>query len=381
MRLSTDHYPHAITTAPSDDSGRKMRVCHLTRTLGHSRLEEFLLDSCRLIDRSRFDVSFVALGKLGVVAFDLAHAGFEVREIPLSVLGQIKTLRKLSRYLKTKNIDILHTHNTTAQFIGSISAKWAGTPTVICTQHGHGCGSNRRTLWQFRIANEFTSCVFATSIASTELCKHQNRTNAAKMACIPLGVNPDQFINSGPRNDLRAITFTTSRDGVGVETLIRATRHVVDSYPHFRLKVVGENLDEQKLGLLAREMHLGHHVEFYKRGKDSAKLYSTVGFYVTADDSAHADPMILEAMASGLPVLAPEAYGRDEMVSTGVNGRLVTGSGHEHLGRGMLAMVNERTSWPHYGQESRRRVVETFNLKKMVATYATVYSELAAACT
>ena len=378
MAVSTDHVPHFTPSTQLEDLGRRIKVCHLTRTLGHSRLEEFLLDCTRLINRDRFDVTFVSLGKLGVVAADLVKAGFEVREIGLSVLGQVKALRKLSRYLKSRQIDVLHTHNTTAQFHGAIAAKWAGTPIVLSTQHGHGCGTNRRSLWQFRIANEMTSCVFATSTTSTELCKQQNRTNAGKMAYIPIGVNPDEFFNYGPSDDLRAITVGKAADDESIATLIRATRRVVDSYPHFRLKVVGTGLDEEKLAGLARDLHLAHHVEFLREVKGNAKLFGTVGFYVTSNESDDANLNILEAMAAGLPILALDAPSRDEIVTSGANGRLVSGNNPEQIARGMLSLISERALWAGYGEESRKRILETFNLKRMVATYESVYAELAA---
>ena len=135
--------PLATPVAPAPTpvkTARPLRVCHLSMTLLTGGLERLLVDYGRFHDSNAFQLHFAALEDLGQPADDLRNDGFDVHSFQLSETGKLRTLWKIRDYLKAHQIDVLHTHNTYPYFYGAIAGWMAGTPVIVNTQHGRGCG-------------------------------------------------------------------------------------------------------------------------------------------------------------------------------------------------------------------------------------------------
>ena len=85
---------------------------------------------------------------------------------------------------------------------------------------------------------------------------------------------------------------------------------------------------------------------------------------------------ILEAMASGLPVVATEVGGNSEVVISGETGLLVPAGSPDELARAMKALIKSSTLRREMGQAGRRRVEAEFDLKKVVSQYEDLYHRL-----
>lgn len=87
---------------------------------------------------------------------------------------------------------------------------------------------------------------------------------------------------------------------------------------------------------------------------------------------------ILEAMATGLPVLATDVGGNAELVVAGQTGRLVPAGDVEALAAGLMDMAANPARAAAMGRAGRERVQEHFSLPAMVAAYQALYDRLLA---
>jgi glycosyltransferase involved in cell wall biosynthesis len=87
---------------------------------------------------------------------------------------------------------------------------------------------------------------------------------------------------------------------------------------------------------------------------------------------------ILEAMASGLPVLATDVGGNPELVEPGVTGTLVPRNDAESMARAMRAYAESTELCRRHGAEARRTVERRFGMEAMVNAYMAVYDQLLA---
>jgi glycosyltransferase involved in cell wall biosynthesis len=87
---------------------------------------------------------------------------------------------------------------------------------------------------------------------------------------------------------------------------------------------------------------------------------------------------VLEAMASGLPVLATAVGGNPELIQAGVTGTLVPRNDPESMARAMRAYAESKELCRSHGIEARRAVERKFGMDAMVDAYMTVYDKLLA---
>lgn len=105
-----------------------------------------------------------------------------------------------------------------------------------------------------------------------------------------------------------------------VDYLADALQHVLRSRPGVRLLIVGDGPERPAL-----EERLGREVHFagYRRGEDLADHYAAADLFAFASKTETFGNVILEAMASGLPVVALRAGGPGDILRDGETGRLV----------------------------------------------------------
>lgn len=364
------------TPVPTTSAGRRLNVCHLSMTLKTGGLERLLVDYGRFHDADRFNLSFVALEDVGAPANDLLAAGHRVDSLRMSETGKMRGLRRLANLFQEHRVDILHTHNTYPQFYGALVARWAGIPVVINSQHGRGCGPNRKALWQFRIANLLTTRVVGVSEDATKLCQQQSRISAAKMQCIWNGIDLERFRYCGPRDELTAISVGRLSPEKDYATLLQATQRVIAVYPTFRLILVGDGQERTRLQSLAAELGIEKQVEFLGEQTNVHEHLPRAGFFVSSSTTEGISLTLLEAMAVGLPIVTTAVGGSPEIVVPNVTGHLVPPQDPEKLANAMLEMIEERSLWPEFAKAARERVEEHFNIRTMIRQYEELYENL-----
>jgi len=85
---------------------------------------------------------------------------------------------------------------------------------------------------------------------------------------------------------------------------------------------------------------------------------------------------ILEAMASGLPVIATNVGGNADLVTPGITGQIVPAGNAEALAHQIVQLANNPDQAKQMGQHGRQRVEEKFSMNAMVAAYLGTYDKL-----
>lgn len=127
-----------------------------------------------------------------------------------------------------------------------------------------------------------------------------------------------------------------------VEDLVRAMSHVSRIYPDAHLVVAGDGEERGRLEALAGDLELSGYVRFLGRwpSETMQDIMTASDIFVLPSESEGFPLTILEAMASGLPVVATDIRGMKEIVLEGVNGCLVPPKNPEALAEKIVFLLN-----------------------------------------
>jgi len=193
------------------------------------------------------------------------------------------------------------------------------------------------------------------------------------------GVDAERFCSS-PRDfgsALRTLLMVGSlTKNKNQELAIRA----LTSLPDMRLVLAGTGPDEPRQRRLARQLGVADRVEFYGFVPDPAELYSQADVFLMLSRHEGLPLGLLEAMASGLPVIATRAGGVAEVVRDGQDGLLLpVPATPENLAERLCWLSGRPGMVRELGQRARRRFEDHFTLGRMVQKYWELFSSLLSA--
>jgi glycosyltransferase involved in cell wall biosynthesis len=337
-------------------------------------LEKVLVEFARHADRERHHLEFISLGHRGVIAEEIEATGW-----PVTALGMPSGLHpglflRLARLLRRRRIDVVHTHDDRPHLYGTVASRLAGVGRVIHTRHGRSPHLSRRQKALVRLAAGWIDRFVCVSADAAALAVAQG-VPARKVCTIRNGIDLRRFPFLGPRRDGPAVIVARLSPEKDHATLLRAAALVVRAEPSFRLEIAGDGPCREDLHRLAAELGLGEHVRFLGQVRDVPGLLARAGMFVLSSLSEGVSLTLLEAMASGLPVVATRVGGNPEVVADGVTGLLSPAADHGALAGSIAAQWRSPERCRTFGIAGRRRVEEQFDVRVMVAAYERMYPD------
>jgi sugar transferase (PEP-CTERM/EpsH1 system associated) len=362
---------------PEEGPAVPIRVVHVVTTLNVGGLERVVLDLVRRRRQDAFDARVVCLDASGLIADAVGSVGVPVDTIGTGGSVPRRVLR-LARRLRQLKPDVLHTHNPQAHVHGALAARLAGVPAVVHTKHGRGILEGRTPVVVTRLATAWTSRFVAVSQDAARVAMEAERVPAAKVVVIHNGIDVDRYAAPGtrpPATKGRGITVGRLDPIKDQSTMLRAVRLVVNRMPGFQLDIVGDGPSRAGLVEECAALDLGDRVNFLGYQADVAPYLAAADLFVLSSESEGVPLALLEAMASGLPAVATDVGGLREVIVPGETGRLVPARSPDELARAILDIAADPGERDRMGGAARRRVVDHFNLRTVVARYEELYLE------
>ncbi len=344
----------------------------------------------------------------GRFAQGLKKQGYVIHTLPmsrsLSPFKTIKAIWALYRLLRKEKYDIVHVHTPVAAGVGRLAAKLAGVPTVIYTAHGfyfHDLmkpWAKRVTVMLERILGRFTDLLFTQSTEDAQAAVRYRIAPQQRVVWISNGVDINRFT---PREDNSAVR---ARFGLqegelavgyvgrlvrekGIFELLEAMRQASERIPNLVLLIAGDNKtggdrDSETQGLVQEYLasaDLPFRVKFTGFIDDVEEMMQAFDVFVLPSYREGMPRTIIEAMASGKPVIASDIRGCREEVSHGETGLLVPVRDAEALGRAIVDVLNSPELARSMGEKGRERAELYFDeqtvLDRQLWHYARIVSE------
>jgi len=353
----------------------RLRVAHVAHGLNVGGLEKLLVEFARNANRDRFSLRFISLGGRGTLAEDIEALGWPVTALNLPTGLRPRIVLRLARLFASERIDVVHTHDDRPLIYGAAAARLAGVPRVIHTKHYGFLATvthrqNLLTSCAARLLNDFV-CV---SHHGAELSRECG-VPAAKLRTIWNGIDVRRFAFHGPCPQGPIVTVARLSPEKGLDTLLHAAALVIQQQPDLRFQLAGNGPCRSSLEQLARDLKIDSNVQFLGEVRDIPALLRTARLFVLPSLAEGVSLTLLEAMASGLPVVATKVGGNPEVVEDGVTGTLVDAQDPPALADAILSIANQPARGADMGRAGRVRIEEHFDVRSMVASYELLYGK------
>jgi len=193
----------------------------------------------------------------------------------------------------------------------------------------------------------------------------------------PLELLPENFRNA---ELLRIGTVGRQAKVKNPITLLEAFIHLVKTYPetgvNARLILVGNGVLHQQLHDMAVQAGVENLVWLPGDRSDVAQLMQTFDIFVLPSLNEGISNTILEAMASGLPVIASRVGGNPELVVDRQSGLLVESQNPEALAEAIKYYLDHPDIAKQHGEFGRNLCQTRFSLQRMLQDYITVYDQV-----
>lgn len=194
---------------------------------------------------------------------------------------------------------------------------------------------------------------------------------AAKLVVVPNGIELPPFAPGG--GDLIG-TFSLLEPVKGIDVFLRAVVPLARAHPDWRFVTFGVGSDAQRLVELARELGVADRVA--RPGFVSApEALDRLRVYVLCSYLENAPMALLEAMASGVPVVASAVHGIPEIADERV-ARMIPAGEPEALARAIELANSDRSGTEARVLAARARVQERFTAQRNARTIAELYERL-----
>jgi len=368
----------------SPQAGR-IRIAHVLFRLDYGGLENGVVNIIRRLPAEEFDHTVISL--TGSTDFRRRlPENVPVHELHKPPGNSPAYLFGLWKMLRRGRFDILHTRN-----MPCLEAQLAGVaacvPARIHGEHGWDIfdidGSNRRYLFLRRAFRAVVHRYVALSrhleayltgpvgVARGRVTRICNGVDTARFHPAPAWPPPGDFVvgSVGRMEQVKdfmnlARGFAGAARGPGGEGM--------------RLRILGEGSERARVAAFLAEQGLAARCELPGARDDVPEAMRAFSVFVLPSRAEGISNTILEAMATGLPVIATDVGGNAELVAHGETGFLVPA--------GDAGAIAERLAWyrahpaelARHGHAARERVLAEFSIDAMVARYRALYRASAA---
>lgn len=343
----------------------KTRVLHIVLSLEIGGMEQVVADLVKQTDHHEFVSVVACLNELGPIAKELISVGVKVLKVDkmVPILSYLYP-GKLIKLIRGHNIDVVHVHSG-CWHKAALAARYCGVKKIIYTDHGRKFPDSAKVMILDRLVSPITRHVVAVSDNLAEYLRINVGIPGKKIKVIINGIDVNRFLfsfNQIPGNTcLRLGIIARLAPVKDIATLIRAMAIVHQHNPNLLLSIVGDGPERYFLESLVSELGLAQVVSFLGFRRDIPSVLKEIDIFVLSSLSEGTSITLLEAMASGKPVVVTNVGGNPAIVEQGVNGLLVPPGDSEALARALLNLA---------GASELRRAMATANINKVAERYS-----------
>jgi glycosyltransferase involved in cell wall biosynthesis len=301
-----------------------------------------------------------------------------------------RTYRELVKFFRQEQFDIVHVHTPVAALIGRLAARRAGVATIVYTAHGFYF-HDRMPAWKLalfvgleRFGGRATDILFTQSAEDAATARRHALCRGGMIEAIGNGSDPERFRPAAP-DDAARVALRRELGVANTTPVIAMIGRLVaeKGYPELfeamravdaQLWVIGERLRsdhaqaiDAQIEAVQRDPVLKQRVRFLGYRDDVPALLHAADIFTLPSHREGMPRSIVEAMLSGLPVVATDIRGSREEVVDGETGYLVPLGDVAALAQALERLARDPDLRRTFGAAGRARALDLYDESKIVA--------------
>jgi glycosyltransferase involved in cell wall biosynthesis len=353
-------------------SGLRSPVLLLGDTLNVGGTEgQFVEVACGL-DRSRWDPHVACVRAEGPLRARLEGVGLQPWSLGPSSFkspGLAVAILRLGTYLRRHAVRLVHCFDFYSNIVGVPAARLARTPAVIASQRDMGDLRSRAQQSIHRLTLRLATHILVNSEAIAARLSHTRAAQRNRLGMIPNGVDLTRFepvtVSRSIDEVTTVATLANLRPEKGLVQLVDAAAIVARRAPRARFVIWGDGPLRMDLEARIRTLGLTGSVEMRGATREPALALKECQIFVLASLSEASSNVILEAMATGLPVVGTRVGGTPGLVDDGRSGLLVPRGNAPALAEAILRLIEAPAIAAEMGAQGRARALAEFSMDRM----------------
>lgn len=392
---------------------RKYKVLQITNFLDMSGQQETVLATAAYMDPDRFESHLASnmsgsdTRKLDTV---LARRAREIPHIHLHDLPHVRimpaplmdlwTLFDIYRLIRRERFDIVQTQATKVALLGRLAAKAAGAPIIIHYAHGWPfqftlIPAAARNVFMFleKVAAKATDYFIACDHTLQDAALEHRLARPDQIAVIRSGMDLERFLNVRVNGVLpnaaqlrQSLGLPPAGPIVGTvmifepkkspESIVRIAPEIIKAVPDAHFLLVGDGEQMPLVRQLVEELGLQERVALTGLRQDVPELMALMDVFVHPAWFDVLPRAIVQAQATGAPVVATHVGAIHEVVRDGVTGFLVPPRDLAALTAPVIRLLQDAELRGRLGRAARESTSSAFTVEAMVREIERVYDQL-----
>lgn len=291
-----------------------------------------------------------------------------------------------SVYLKWRRIDIIHTHLFDPIVATFFSAYIARIPHVATLHDIYAIENSKSKQLVLRMASKLHTRIVSVSY---QIIKHLSEFGIVKDNSVLLihnGVDLEKFsLREGGRHFSDELSITDSDIVIicvgrlvsikGHSNLLKCFHSIVNNNNSIKLLIVGEGPEMANLTRLTSDLKINENVIFLGQRDDVPTLLKQSDIFALTSLSEGLSCSIIEAMASGLPVIATNVGGNNELVKNNINGFLIPEGNLDEFSMELSELITDNNKRKRLGKNSANIAKSEFSIESMSSKYINLYTD------
>lgn len=370
----------------------KIKVMLIISNLEFGGAQRQLVELANNLSRDDFDVMVCSLSQYIPLGSGLDLPDEKVVIIQKKSKYDISVVFRLSKVLRENKVDVLHAFLFDAEIAARIASAMAGVAVMVGSERNSNYRIKRNQMVAYRLTKNLRDVCIANSRAGAEFNAQELGYPEKHYAVVRNGVDINRFQagNGGQLRESLGISqdqfvigmFASFKEQKNHGMLFHAVKELTSSDRNFRVVLLGEELHGgaqgtttyvQKIHELVGRLGIRDYCLFVGNQDDVEAYYRICDVTVLPSKFEGTPNVVLESMASGVPVIVTAVSDNNEIVEHGKSGYVVDVGDEAGLARYLQLLMEDRELSANMGSEARRRAVELFSSAQLASSTGEVY--------